>query len=642
MFSLKDVKMKPKLIGGFLLVGLIPLIALILIVINSSRESLIDSFSSKLEAVQELKETQLNDKIENTFIDLHSITESGDIRSLYTLVKDYHDKMNTSPDGELDVNNPAYGELVDSSIFTQRLDELTKIRGYYDLFIICTAHGHVMWSSYEESDLGQNVRVGSLKDSGLGEVWKKTLESADHSMTDFAPYAPSNGEIALFMGDILAVDGVNTAIVAIQFKDNFLTDIMSSRAGMGETGESYVVGEDFKLRSESSLDPANRSVRASFDGTVKDNGADTVAVRRALKGESGIDFVLDYDGVEVLSAYKGLDILGQKWALITETYTSEIMEPISKLSKLFILIGIIIAVVVVLIGLLFAVSIVKPLSKGVDYTEIISRGDFTQELSVNQGDEVGQLLSSLYSMTGNIKDIVTRVQLSSGEVASGSEELKKASQGLSDGTSKQAAAVEEISSSMEEMLSNIEKNADNATITEKIASESTQKAEISKSSVLKTLEAMNEISTKISIIEEISNRTNLLALNASIEAARAGEAGKGFAVVAAEVAKLAERSKESAADIVTLTHNSLEVAQIAGKNITELIPDIIKTAELVQEISISSAEQKSGVEQINQAILQLDYVVQSNAASAEESAAMSETLMGQSADLSDVMQFFKI
>lgn len=263
--------------------------------------------------------------------------------------------------------------------------------------------------------------------------------------------------------------------------------------------------------------------------------------------------------------------MGKQWALITETYKSEIMQPVRDLSKLFILIGVIIAVVVMLMGLFFATSIVKTLIKDVGYTEIISCGDFTRDLPVDQSDEVGQLLGSLHEMTGNIKDIVTKVHYSSYEVASGSQELKKASQGLSNGASQQAAAVEE-------MVSNIKRNAENASITEKLASSSSKRAEVSKNSVLKTVDAM----------KEISNRTNLLALNASIEAARAGDAGKGFAVVATEVKKLAERSRESAAEI----------------------------AELVQEISMSSSEQNSGAEQINQVIMQLNKVVQSNAASA--------------------------
>jgi methyl-accepting chemotaxis protein len=195
---------------------------------------------------------------------------------------------------------------------------------------------------------------------------------------------------------------------------------------------------------------------------------------------------------------------------------------------------------------------------------------------------------------------------------------------------------------MEEMGSNIRQNADNALQTEKIAIKSAQDARDGGKAVEQTVSAMREIAGKISIIEEIARQTNLLALNAAIEAARAGEHGKGFAVVASEVRKLAERSQTAAAEISKLSTSSVDVAEKAGAMLLQLVPDIQKTAELVQEISAACNEQSSGAEQVNKAIQQLEQVIQQNASASEEMASTSEELSSQAERLQDAIAFFKV
>jgi methyl-accepting chemotaxis protein len=195
---------------------------------------------------------------------------------------------------------------------------------------------------------------------------------------------------------------------------------------------------------------------------------------------------------------------------------------------------------------------------------------------------------------------------------------------------------------MEEMASSIKQNADNSGQTERIADKSAADATEGGKAVSETVSAMKEIAIKISIIEEISRQTNLLALNAAIEAARAGEHGKGFAVVASEVRKLAERSQAAAGEISTLSTRSVQVAEVAGEKLNKMVPDIQKTAELVQEISASCKEQDTGAEQINLAIQQLDSVIQQNASASEEMASTSEELSGQAELLKDTISFFRI
>ena len=195
---------------------------------------------------------------------------------------------------------------------------------------------------------------------------------------------------------------------------------------------------------------------------------------------------------------------------------------------------------------------------------------------------------------------------------------------------------------MEEMTSSIDQNADNSIQTETIARDAANVMEGASRSVFDTVDAMKNIAGKISIIEEISRQTNMLSLNAAIEAARAGEHGKGFAVVAAEVGKLASSSNDAAKIIAELANQSVLKADKTGTLITDISPKIQNTAGLVQEISASSKEQKSGAGQISQAIQQLDQIIQQNASASEESAAMAEELSAQAGKLKQLVSFFKL
>jgi methyl-accepting chemotaxis protein len=246
------------------------------------------------------------------------------------------------------------------------------------------------------------------------------------------------------------------------------------------------------------------------------------------------------------------------------------------------------------------------------------------------------------NMLEKLKSVVLEVKSATENVASGSQELSSAADQMAQGASEQAASVEEVSSSMEEMAGSIKQNADNAQQTEKIAMRTAEDAVKGGAAVSKTVSAMREIADKITIIEEIARQTNMLALNAAIEAARAGVHGKGFAVVADAVRKLAERSQAAAAEIGTLSTSSVDIAESAGEMLNKIVPDIRRTAELVQEINAASNEQSTGVAQINLAIQQLDQVIQLNASSSEEISSTAEELAAQAEQLKDAISFFNI
>jgi methyl-accepting chemotaxis protein len=270
--------------------------------------------------------------------------------------------------------------------------------------------------------------------------------------------------------------------------------------------------------------------------------------------------------------------------------------------------------------------------------EEISNGNLT--VTIRERSPQDKLMQALGSMVGGLTQTVSDIRAIAGEVSAASQSISTASIQVSKGASAQAAAAEEASSSMEEMVSNIKQNADNAQQTDKIANKSAKDAQESGKSVLEAVAAMKEIANKISIIEEIARQTNLLALNAAIEAARAGEHGKGFAVVAAEVRKLAERSQKAAGEINQLSANTLKVSEKSGEMLDKLVPDIQRTAELVQEITAASKEQDTGAEQINKALQQLEQVIQQNASASEEMASTTEELTGQSDQLVSALAFF--
>ncbi|MBJ6727875.1 methyl-accepting chemotaxis protein [Geomesophilobacter sediminis] len=284
--------------------------------------------------------------------------------------------------------------------------------------------------------------------------------------------------------------------------------------------------------------------------------------------------------------------------------------------------------------------LIEAMNKATALAKEIAGGNLMVEVKLRS--EHDELMQALSLMVKNLTEVVTEVKAAANNVTAGSQELSNTSETMSQGASEQAAAAEEASSSMEEMTSNIRQNADNSQQTERIAVKSASDAIQSGKAVSESVAAMKEIASKTHIIEEIARQTNLLALNAAIEAARAGEHGKGFAVVAAEVRKLAERSQKAAGEIGELSTSSVQVAENAGDLLEKLVPDIRKTAELVQEISAACREQDTGAEQINKAILQLDQVIQQNAGAAEEMASTAEELASQAEQLQATVDFFKI
>ncbi len=425
-------------------------------------------------------------------------------------------------------------------------------------------------------------------------------------------------------GDII---GVASIVIELDFVKRTIKN-----SKIGATGYAFVTDSDGLVISH----PDSSIV---FKTSIDDlNGMEEIS-RRFKNGENGVQKYV-YQNVSKTAGFASVPETG--WGVFLTVTDKEFLAPANEVRNAVFIVAAAGFIIALIIFLLFSKTLTGPIKKGVQFAQEISEGKLHTDIDINQKDEIGMLADALKNMKEKLREVVSNVYNSSVQVTEGSSQLSKSAEQLSQGATEQAANAEEVSSSVEEMSANIMQNTDNAVETEKISSQAAKDAEAGGTAVLEAVQAMNEISEKINIIGDIARQTNMLSLNAAIEAARAGEHGKGFAVVASEVGKLAAVTQKAAADILELATQSVNKANNAGEKIKAIVPDIRRTADLVSEISSSSNEQKTGAGQINEAMMQLDQVIQQNAASAEEASAMSEELTAQAEQLREMISFFKM
>jgi methyl-accepting chemotaxis protein len=395
-----------------------------------------------------------------------------------------------------------------------------------------------------------------------------------------------------------------------------------------------------------SLEEENRlyqEYKHHWDLYIKEN-AQIIALSRAMKTQEATEAMRGTSRTEYYAAREALEKIIQIQKGASDAASAE-AEAIYTRANTSIIIA---NAAAILAGILLAFLVARVITRqlGTEPAVIAAVADRVAggDLTVSFDDTTHHIgvYADIKRMCERLREIVAEVQSASENVASGSEEMSASAEQLSQGATEQAASVEEVSSSMEQMTANIRQNADNAAQTEKIALKAAHDAQAGGEAAQQAVNAMKNIAEKISIVEEIARQTNLLALNAAIEAARAGEHGKGFAVVAAEVRKLAERSGTAAAEISELSASTLRGADQTGQMLAKLVPDIKRTADLVQEISAASNEQNAGAEQINKALQQLDQVIQQNASASEELASTSEELSSQAEQLQSTIGFFRL
>ena len=306
-------------------------------------------------------------------------------------------------------------------------------------------------------------------------------------------------------------------------------------------------------------------------------------------------------------------------------------------------IGIFLIIVIVILILTFVkIFVTKPISTVINATRKISNKNLNFNLKSERNDEIGELCNSVGDINKSFKDVLITIRNTSEAVLNAGNQLSSVSVEISERASEQASSTEEVAASMEEMVVAINSNTENAEYTGEISSKSANETKISNDVLQQTIDSVSQISKKIAIISEIADKTDILSINAAIEAARAGESGKGFAVVAKEIRKLADKTKNASEEINILSSTGKEISKSAGEKLAKLIPEIIKSAQLVNDIVIASREQQTNVETINTSIQHLSEISNSNSASSEEMSASAEELTAQAEQLKEMIGVFNI
>jgi len=586
MIKLRTSQLMKRLVANFFLIALISISIITGIAYYYCSNALKDAAFNELYAVSEIKKNEVINYFSDRISDVTVLSKLNDTINGYQLLKKYHDAGGGDPNGGFDISTQTYKDIY--ATMGSFLNTFLSQYQYIDIYMICAEHGHVMYSIKREHDLGTNLGNGPYRESLLAELWSSVVKNRRPIITDFKYYEPA-GKAVQFVGTPLLDEKGNTiAVIALQLSPKLIDTLMQEKSGMGQSGESYLVGDDYTMRSNSRFDKQT---------TILVKRIDTVAVQRGLQDIIGMDIIKDYRGVNVLSRYSHLGLNEKffttfEWIIISEIDKSEAFQPVKELGWILICIGLILSFIAAIIGYFAANAIANPLSEGAN--TLASSISEISSTTTQLASSAAETSTSIAEITTTLEQVRQTVEISNSKADQVVDRSTKASQISDTGKKATEDTIQGIKVIREEM--------------EYIAE-----------SIVKLSEQTQSIGKIIGAVTDLADQSNLLSVNASIEAAKAGEQGKGFAVVAQEVKSLAEQSKDATNQVKTILDDiqkatsaavmaterggkaveaGVKLSAEAGESIRALATSVSESGQAAMQIAASSKEQLTGTEQL--------------------------------------------
>jgi methyl-accepting chemotaxis protein len=633
-----------RLVFLFLGAVLTPIIILSCFVFYHAKASLNAAASDKLSVVTEIRKSQVLNYFKERLEDVRVLAESEDVRQVLKQLNNYSELTKENENKMIfhesfSVNSELYANICKSvdPFFKKYMEGY----GYNNIFLMCKKEGYVVYAAKRNREVGTSLKTGPYKNSVLAKLWENVIKEEKLLAEDFAVYEPTGETVIFIAAPVFDEKGGLSAVIALQISADQVKEIMKRRKGMGETGRTFLVGEDFLVRSY--------SVSETPLTVMKDKIA-TPAVHKALNGQAGTELIQHDSGLRFLSSYsrvglKELEGISFDWAIVSEIDEAEAVAPIRTLGFHILWAGLALMIFGCGIGYLSARSIANPLKKLSDRVRRLALGDLTVSgFRQERADEVGVLMNAFQDMLQILRDQTRRVMESTNSLSAAASQISVTAAQLAASSSETSTSVAEISTTVEEVrqtarvsnekANNVAERAKQASQISELGRKSTEdaisgmkriKEEMAyvAESIVKLSEQTQSIGEIISAVNDLADQSNLLSVNASIEAAKAGEHGKGFAVVAQEVKSLADQSKEATSQVKSILSDIQKATSAAvmatergskavesgvylssqlGDSVGILSRSVMDSAQAAVQIAASSQEQLIGMDQLAQAM----------------------------------------